>query len=114
MKVIAAYVLCVLGGNATPSAADVTKVIEAVGATADEETIGKLIADLADKDFNEVMDKGMDLLKDVSMGGGGGGGGAAPAGGAAEAVVEEAKKEEEESAEDMGGMDMFGGGGDDY
>ena len=44
-----------------------------------------------------------------SGGGGGGGGG----GDAAEAEKEE-EKEEEESAEEMGGMDMFGGGDEDY
>ena len=46
MKAIAAYALLVLGGNATPSADDVTKVITAAGGEADEASVAALIADL--------------------------------------------------------------------
>ncbi len=37
MKYLAAYALCVLGGNASPDADAVKKVLEAVGVTPDEE-----------------------------------------------------------------------------
>ena len=46
MKAIAAYALLVLGGNATPSAEDVTKVITAAGGEADEEQVSALISDM--------------------------------------------------------------------
>ena len=43
MKLLAAYLLLVLGGNATPSAEDVTKVITAVGGEVDEEQLSSLL-----------------------------------------------------------------------
>ena len=44
MKVAAAYLLAVLGGKATPTAADVNAVLASVGAEADN--VDALIADL--------------------------------------------------------------------
>ena len=108
MKYIAAYLLCVVGGNASPDAAAVSKVVTAAGGEADEEQINALIGDLAGKDLNELLAEGETKLSKVSGGGGGGGGGGAAA--AEEAPKEEAKKEEEE-VDFSGGMDMFGGGG---
>ena len=108
MKEPAAYAMCVLGGKASPTAADVKAVIEAAGGTADEEQLTALCAAMEGKSFAEMCAAGMEKIKDVPMGGGGG---AAPA-------EEEKKEEEEEEEVDMGGgMDMFGGeegGGDDY
>jgi large subunit ribosomal protein LP2 len=43
MKEVAAYLLLVLGGNATPSAEDVTGVIAACGGEADEARIAALV-----------------------------------------------------------------------
>ena len=114
MKEPAAYAMCVLGGKASPTAADVKAVIEAAGGTADEEQLTALCAAMEGKSFAEMCAAGMEKIKDVPMGGGGGGGG----GGGAAAAEEEKKEEEEEEEVDMGGgMDMFGGeegGGDDY
>ena len=109
MKYIAAYLLCVVGGNASPDAGAVTKVIEAAGGEVDAEKLDSLIADLDGKDLGELLSAGETKLASVSGGGGGGGGGAAAAGGDAPAVEE--KKEEEEEVDFSGGMDMFGGGG---
>ena len=118
MKYIAAYTLLVLGGNATPSAEDVKKVIEAVGGEADAEAIQKMVEEVSAKGaLGDVIASGKDKIY-VCGGGGGGGGGAASGGASDDAPKEEEKVEEEEEEIDMGGgMDMFGGeegGGDDY
>ena len=111
MKYMAAFALCVVGGNAAPSAADVTKVVEAAGGEVDADALTVLMTDMEGKDINELLATGEGKFK--GMGGGGGasaGDSAAPA-----AAVVEAPKEEEVDALD-GGMDMFGGsaGGGDY
>ena len=54
MKHLAAYLLLGLGGNASPSAADVKKVLSCVGIEADDERLNKLISELEGKDINEV------------------------------------------------------------
>lgn len=43
MRHIAAYLLCIVGGNASPSAGDVTNVITACGGEADEAQIAALL-----------------------------------------------------------------------
>lgn len=63
MKHIAAYVLLVLGGNATPSAEDVTNLIVNAGGEADAEKITTLLADLEGKDIHELLAKGEKDLK---------------------------------------------------
>lgn len=54
MRHIAAYLLLQIGGNASPSASDVQKVLGAVGIEADEERLEKLISELDGKDINAV------------------------------------------------------------
>lgn len=58
MKAIAAYVLLVLGGNATPSVEDITNLITSVGGTA-------LLGDLEGKDIHELLAEGEKKLKSV-------------------------------------------------
>uniref|UniRef100_A0A0A9EQA2 Arpp2b n=3 Tax=PACMAD clade TaxID=147370 RepID=A0A0A9EQA2_ARUDO len=48
MKVIAAYLLAVLGGNTSPTADDVKNILESVGAEADEEKLEFLLTELKD------------------------------------------------------------------
>ncbi len=114
MQEAAAYILLVLGGNESPSADDISKVIAASGAEANEDKIATLVGDMEGKSVGDLLSEGMEKLKDVPMGGsGGGGGGAAAAGGDAAAEVEEEEEVEEEAGmEDA--IDMFGGddGGD--
>eukprot|EP00605_Chrysophyceae_sp_TOSAG23-4_P001645 GSChrysophyteH1.ASY1.ANO1.1806.1 assembled CDS len=107
MKYIAAYALCVVGGNATPDVNDIVKVIQAAGGEADEDAIGTLIGDMAGKDIHELLAAGEEKVKGM---GGGSGGGSADAADTAEAAAPAAPAEEEVDALD-GGMDMFGGGG---
>ncbi|CAM8949073.1 hypothetical protein QQ045_016623 [Rhodiola kirilowii] len=110
MKVIAAYLLAVLGGNATPSAADLKNILGSVGAEADEDRIELLLSEVKGKDITELIASGREKLASVPSGGGGGavavsagaGGGAAAAPAAAEAKKEEKVEEKEESDDDMG------------
>lgn len=54
MRHIAAYLLLQIGGNASPSAADVKKVLSAVGVESDDSRLDTLISELKGKDVNEV------------------------------------------------------------
>merc|ERR1712072_676993 len=118
MKVIAAYMLAVVGGNAKPSAADVKKILSAVAIDLDDDAenrLNTLVEEMSTKDVNEVIEAGLEKLKTVPGGGAGGAaapaaGGAAASGGAA--AAEEAKPESESEDDDDGAVGgMFG---DDY
>jgi len=54
MRHIAAYLLLQIGGNASPSAADVKKVLSTVGVEADDDRLDTLISELKGKDINQV------------------------------------------------------------
>ncbi len=54
MKHLAAYLLLTLGGNTSPSAKDITSVLESVGIEADNDRLETLLNELKDKDINEV------------------------------------------------------------
>jgi len=105
MKYIAAYALLVLGGNASPKAADLEKVLKEAGIKSEAEHVEKIITSLAGKPFHELVKSG--TAKMASMGSVS----AAPAKGAPAAVKAEVKEapKEEEADVDMGGL--FG---DDY
>jgi large subunit ribosomal protein LP2 len=49
MRHIAGYLLCVLGGNASPSADDVSKLLKAGGVDADAAALKTLCANLSGK-----------------------------------------------------------------
>jgi large subunit ribosomal protein LP2 len=57
MKLIAAYLLLQLGGNASPSASDIKALLETVGVEAEQERLDKLISELEGKDINEVSSR---------------------------------------------------------
>jgi len=54
MRYIAAYLLLQIGGNSSPSARDVKKVLSAVGIEVDDDRLDKLSSELEDKDINTV------------------------------------------------------------
>jgi large subunit ribosomal protein LP2 len=54
MRYLAAYLLLQIGGKSSPTAADVKKVLSAVGIESDDERLDKLISELGGKDINEV------------------------------------------------------------
>jgi large subunit ribosomal protein LP2 len=109
MKEMAVYMMLVLGGNATPSKADVEKSLSAVGIESDDARLSALMKEMEGKDLNELLEAGKGRLAQFGSGGGGGGGGGG-AGGAPAAEEEKPEEPEEEEAEIGGGMDMFGGG----
>ncbi|KAL2533567.1 60S acidic ribosomal protein P2-4 [Abeliophyllum distichum] len=110
MKVVAAYLLAVLGGNASPSAGDLKDIIGCVGAEADEDRIELLLTQIKGKDITEVIAAGREKLASVPAGGGAvamaasaaGGSGATAAPAAVESKKEEKVEEKEESDDDMG------------
>ncbi|GAU51174.1 hypothetical protein TSUD_107230 [Trifolium subterraneum] len=107
MKVIAAYLLAVLGGNASPSASDVKQILGSVGVDAEDSNIELLLSEVKGKDFAELIASGREKLASVPSGGGAVAVSAAPGGAAAAAPAAEAKEEKkveekEESDDDMG------------
>jgi large subunit ribosomal protein LP2 len=54
MRYIAAYLLLKIGGKESPTAADVTKVIQSVGIEVDKARLDSLISELYGKDINAV------------------------------------------------------------
>ncbi|KAG4215904.1 hypothetical protein ERO13_A01G207700v2 [Gossypium hirsutum] len=109
MKVVAAYLLAVLGGNTSPSADDLKAILGSVGAEAEDERIQLLLSEVKGKDITELIASGREKLASVPSGGGGvavaaaaPGVGAAAAPAAAEAKKEEKVEEKEESDDDMG------------
>ncbi|GLU19225.1 hypothetical protein SLE2022_354860 [Rubroshorea leprosula] len=111
MKVIAAYLLAVLGGNANPTADDLKDILGSVGCEVDEDRIELLLSEVKGKDVTELVAAGREKLASVPSGGGavavaapaaGGGGGGAAAPAAAESKKEEKVEEKEESDDDMG------------
>ncbi|CAH8361237.1 unnamed protein product [Eruca vesicaria subsp. sativa] len=110
MKVVAAFLLAVLSGKASPTSADIKDILNSVGAETEDSMIELLLKDVKGKDVSELIAAGSEKLASVGGGGGGGvamasapsaggGGGAAPA---AESKKEEKKEEKEESDDDMG------------
>ncbi|GAA5917414.1 hypothetical protein JCM6882_000853 [Rhodosporidiobolus microsporus] len=109
MKHVAAYLLLVSGGNASPSAEDVTALLKAVDIEADQERLATLISELSGKDINEVIAAGSQKLASVPSGGAApaAAAGGAAAGGAAEEKAEEKKEEAAEESDDDMGFGLF-------
>ncbi|KAG5239213.1 60S acidic ribosomal protein [Salix suchowensis] len=109
MKVVAAYLLAVLGGNTCPTAEDLKKVLGSGTFFLPSSHLDRLLlSNVKGKDITELIASGREKLASVPSGGGvavssgaapAAGGGAAPA---AEAKKEEKVEEKEESDDDMG------------
>lgn len=79
MRYVAAYLLAVLGGNASPTNADLEKILSSVGIEVDAARVTKIIGELKGKSIDELIAQGREKLS--SMPAGGGAVAAAPAGG---------------------------------
>ncbi|KAJ1065983.1 hypothetical protein K5549_013496 [Capra hircus] len=106
MRYVASYLLAALGGNSSPSAKDIKKILDSVGIEADDDRLNKVISELNGKNIEDVIAQGIGKLASV------------PAGGAVadrqhplrvllqpqvtEEKKEEKKEESEESDDDMG------------
>jgi large subunit ribosomal protein LP2 len=62
MRHLAAYLLLVSGGNATPSANDVKTLLSSVGVEVVDERLQELITELEGKDVNELIALGKEKL----------------------------------------------------
>ncbi|PWZ10046.1 60S acidic ribosomal protein P2A [Zea mays] len=71
MKFVAAYLLAVLAGNASPSAEDLTAILESVGCEVDNERMELLLSQLSGKDITELIAAGREKFASVPCGGGG-------------------------------------------
>lgn len=65
MRYVAAYLLAVLGGKASPAAADIEKILGSVGIEADAEKLKKVISELNGKSIDELITQGI-FYYDVS------------------------------------------------
>ncbi|KAM9900522.1 hypothetical protein OXX79_005086 [Metschnikowia pulcherrima] len=104
MKYLAAYLLLVQGGNAAPSAADISSLLSSVGVDSEESRISALLSELEGKSVEELVAQGNTKLASVPSGGAAASSGSAAAAGGASAEAAEEKEEEakEESDDDMG------------
>lgn len=112
MKYAAAYLMAVLGGNATPTEKDLKHILSAVGIEAEDEPLNALLKNAKGKCTHEIIANGLKKLQSMPAGGVGGKA-AAPAsaakGGEAPAAKVEEKKEEvkEESEDEDMGFSLF-------
>ncbi|KAM9905034.1 hypothetical protein OXX69_007335 [Metschnikowia pulcherrima] len=104
MKYLAAYLLLVQGGNAAPSAADISSLLSSVGVDSEESRISSLLSELEGKSVEELVAQGNTKLASVPSGGAAASSGSAAAAGGSSAEAAEEKEEEakEESDDDMG------------
>ncbi|EMG47272.1 RPP2B 60S acidic ribosomal protein P2-B [Candida maltosa Xu316] len=104
MKYLAAYLLLVQGGNASPAAADISALLESVGVEVEESRLQLLLKELEGKDLQELIAEGNTKFASVPSGGAAASSGAAAASGAAatEEAAEEEEEAKEESDDDMG------------
>eukprot|EP00470_Lotharella_oceanica_P006419 CAMPEP_0170177806 /NCGR_PEP_ID=MMETSP0040_2-20121228/11091_1 /TAXON_ID=641309 /ORGANISM="Lotharella oceanica, Strain CCMP622" /LENGTH=237 /DNA_ID=CAMNT_0010420605 /DNA_START=32 /DNA_END=745 /DNA_ORIENTATION=+ len=96
LRVVAAYLLCVMGGNETPNAEAVQAVIEAGGGKAEDADVKNFMAQVAGKKIEAIIAEGMDKVGNIPTGGVAAAGGGAGGEGGAEAKKEEKKEEEED------------------
>ncbi|GAB5357178.1 hypothetical protein AAMO2058_000351700 [Amorphochlora amoebiformis] len=101
MRIIGAYMLCVLAGNESPGADDIKKILDSIGEKPDEERLELFLSQVKGKDLAEVIEAGSKKLGAVPSAAGGAGAGAGEAGGAAEEKKEEKKEEEEDDIIDF-------------
>merc|ERR1739847_216221 len=104
MRYVAAYLLSALGGNESPSTADIKTILESVGVGYEEERAEIVVNQCKGKSIAELIAAGSEKMASMPAGGGGGSGG----GGAAAAVEE--KKEEKKESSDEGSDDDMGFG----
>ena len=108
MKYLAAFLLASLGGNKTPTEADLKKILASVGAEVDEAKLAAAISELSGKNLNDLIEEGTEKLASVPSGGAApAAGGAASAGGAAAAAEETKEESEEEESDDDMGFSLF-------
>lgn len=69
VRYVAAYLLAVLGGNASPSNADLEKILSSVGIEVDATRVTKIISELKGKSIDELIAQGREKLSSMPTGG---------------------------------------------
>jgi len=107
MRYVAAYLLAVLGGNATPDAAAVKKILSSVDVNVDDAALNKVLEQLAGKNLDEVIAAGKEKLASVPSVGAASS--SAPVASSSAPAKEEPKKEEKPKSEDeaIGAFGLF-------
>lgn len=62
MRYVAAYLLAVLGGKASPAASDLEKILSSVGIEADSERLKKVIDELSGKTVEDLIAQGTNMF----------------------------------------------------
>lgn len=99
--------LAVIGGNASPSADDVKKILDSAGVEIDGDVLSKVMSELEGKDVMELIAEGKSKLSSVPSAGAASGGAAAGGAAAEDAPAEEEAKEESEEEEEEMDFDLF-------
>ncbi|KAG5363590.1 60S acidic ribosomal protein [Yarrowia sp. B02] len=107
LKYLAAYLLLNAAGNASPSAADIEKVISSVGIEVDSERVAALLKDLEGKSVDELVAEGTEKLASVPSGGAAPAAAGGAAAGSSDAPAAEEKEEEKEESDDDMGFGLF-------
>eukprot|EP00029_Vermamoeba_vermiformis_P005295 TRINITY_DN1799_c0_g1_i1.p1 TRINITY_DN1799_c0_g1~~TRINITY_DN1799_c0_g1_i1.p1 ORF type:complete len:110 (-),score=46.16 TRINITY_DN1799_c0_g1_i1:44-373(-) len=107
MRYVAAYLLAVLGGNATPDAAAIKKILSAVDVNVDDAALNQVLEQLKGKNLDEVIAAGKEKLASVPSVGAAPS--SAPTASSSAPAKEEAKKEEKPKSEDeaIGAFGLF-------
>ena len=58
MRYVAAYLLAALGGNDSPSADDIKKILSSVGIDAEADKLKKVISEMKGKSLQDVLAEG--------------------------------------------------------
>lgn len=101
MFAVAAYMLALLGGNDNPDAAAINKILAAAGVAQQPEDLEVLLAQVAGKDINELLEQGKSKMGSVPVGVASSGAAASSSGSSAAAAAAP-EPEKEESEADMG------------
>ncbi|GMM31554.1 ribosomal protein P2B [Martiniozyma asiatica (nom. inval.)] len=107
MKYLAAYLLLQQGGNASPSAADITALLESVGSEVEAAKIELLLASLEGKTVDELIAAGAEKLASIPSGGAAASGAAASGAAATEEAAAEKEEEAKEESDDDMGFGLF-------
>lgn len=102
MKYLGAYMLAQMGGKDSPSADDIKKILDSVGAEYDEAILTKVLGELSGKNVASLIEQGKSKLSSVPSGGAPAAAGGAPA----EEEKKEEVKEESESEEEEEEIDF--------
>jgi len=62
MRYVAAYLLAVLGGNDSPSVADIKKILSSVGIDSEDDKLKKVVSELSGKNIEELIAEGLPTL----------------------------------------------------